>query len=441
MTFTTTRRTLLTGAASAAALALAGCSTGAKPTGTAGATATGAGFTAWGLTGGTSETTFRASFAEWNTANPNAQVKAEFFANDAFKEKIRTAVGSGNAPTLIYSWAGGTLRDYVANNKVVDLTGKLTTLEPRLVTSVLDTGKVNGKLYAVPNNNAQPVILYYNKDLFTKAGIAAVPQTFDELLDAVAKLKASGVTTPIALAGQSVWPELMWIEYLADRIGGPEAFNAVVDGKADAWKNTAFVDALTKIKQLVDAGAFGDKFGSVTADSGADVALIHTGKAGMLLQGAWVYGTFLTDAPDFLKAGKLGYANFPSVSGGKGDAKNIVGNPANFWSVSATASAEAQASAIKYLNEFMFNDAYVDGLIKGGSVPVTNDAEAKIKASDQADFLGFAYGMVKAAPNFQLSWDQALSATAAQALLTNLSQVFLGSKTPQQFADAMAAVK
>ncbi len=437
----TTRRGLLAAAASAAVIALTACNGGAQPSGPGAASASGAGFTAWALTGGTSEQVFKASFAEWNAAHPDAQLRSEFFANDAFKEKIRTAVGSGNAPTLLYSWAGGALNDYATNNKIVDLTGKLTSLEPRIVTSVLDTGKVDGKLFAVPNNNAQPVVLYYNKDLFTKAGIAAAPQTFTELLDAVAKLKAAGVQTPIALAGQSVWPELMWLEYLTDRIGGPEAFTAVINGKADAWQNAAFVDALTKIQQLVNAGAFGDKYGSVVADSGADVALLHTGKAGMLLQGAWVYGTFITDAADFVKSGKLGFANFPAVEGGKGDPKNIVGNPANFWSVSASAKPEAQASAIKYLNEFLFNETYIDTLVKAGSVPVTNDAEAKIKASDQAEFLGFAYGMVKDAPSFQLSWDQALPAAQAQAMLTNLSQVFLGKQTPEQFVAAMAAVK
>ena len=45
--------------------------------------------------------------------------------------------------------------------------------------------------------------------------------------------------------------------------------------------------------------------------------------------------------------------------------------------------------------------------------------------------------MVKAAPSFQLSWDQALPADQAQALLSNLSQVFLKQESPQEFADAM----
>ena len=180
------------------------------------------------------------------------------------------------------------------------------------------------------------------------------------------------------------------------------------------------------IQELVDAGAFGDKYGSVVADSNADVALLHTGKAGMLLQGAWVYGTFLTDAPDFVKGGKLGFANFPTVDGGKGDPKSIVGNPANFWSVSAAASPEAQDV--------------------GDQVPQRGDVQRRLHR--HPDLIGCSPGhqrrrgqaqglrpgrrssatptsMVKDAPSFQLSWDQALTAAPAQALLTNLSQVFL----------------
>lgn len=418
-----------------AAITLTACGGGAQP-GQAGGSDKG--ITAWTLTGG-AEQAFRTSFEEWNKQNPDQKVNAEYFANDAFKEKIRTAVGSRQAPTLIYNWTGGTLKDYVKTNKVIDLSDSTKPLQQRLVPSVLDSGKVDGKLYAVPNNNAQPVVLFYNKDLFSKAGISAPPKTFDELLDAVGKLKAAGVKTPISLAGQSVWPELMWIEYLADRVGGPEAFQAVIDGKPDAWSNPDMLKALEMIQQLVKAGAFGDKYGSVVADAGADVALVHTGQAGMLLQGAWVYGSFLTDAPDFVKKGSLGFADFPAVSGGKGDPENIVGNPANFWSVSASASKEQQDTAIKYLNEALFNESYVDTLVKGGNVPVTNDASSKLAGSDQAEFLTFAYDMVKGAPNFELSWDQALAPAQAQALLNNLSQVFLDKQTPQEFAAAMKA--
>ena len=431
MTKVTGRRTLTVGLVGVvSAMALSACG-GAQPGGAGGSAAS-----AWALTGG-SEQTFRGSFEAWNSAHGDSKISAEYFANDAYKEKIRTAVGSGNAPTLIYSWSGGALQDYVKNGDVVDLTSSTADLQARLVPSVLGSGTIDGKVYAVPNNNTQPIVLYYNKDLFAKAGIAAAPQTFTELLDDVDKLKDAGVDTPIALAGQSQWPELMWIEYLADRVGGPQTFDDVIAGQPDAWSSPAMLKALGLIQQLVDEGAFGDKFGSVVADANADVALVHTGKAAMVLQGAWVYASFLTDAPDFVAGDKLGFSTFPAVEGGAGDPADIVGNPANFWSVSSKASKKAQDAAIKYLNEAMFDDDYVDDLVSGGGVPVTNDAEAKLEASDQAPFLTFAYGMVKDAPSFQLSWDQALPADQAQALLSNLSQVFLKQESPQEFADAM----
>ena len=52
-----------------------------------------------------------------------------------------------------------------------------------------------------------------------------------------------------------------------------------------------------------------------------------------------------------------------------------MGNPANFWSVSALRRKEQQDTAMKYLNEAMYDDTYVDSLVQNGGVPVTTDAE------------------------------------------------------------------
>ncbi len=413
----------------AAAVALAGCGGGARPAG-----AGGTGATAWTLTGG-AEDMFRASFQAWNDAHQDARIAAEYFANDAFKEKIRTSVGSGNAPTLIYGWGGDGLKDYVENGNVVELTGKVPQMEERALDSVLETGMVGGKLYAVPNNNTQPVILYYNTKLFEEQGVEP-PATWDELMDAVQKFKAAGIT-PISVAGASQWPYLMWIQYLTDRIGGPEAFQAVVDGKPDAWSEPAIKEALERIQELVAAGGFGEAYGSVVADASADVALVHTDQAAMMLHGSWVYTSFLTDAPEWTAEGNLGYAAFPTVEGGKGDPKNIVGNPANFWAVSADASQEQQDIAFRYLNEMNLDDTAVDTLFGAGLIPAVDGVEDRIAATEHPEYLRFAYSMVQDAPHFQLSWDQALPAEQAQALLTNLSQVFQREKTPAEFQSAM----
>lgn len=425
----TARRTLAVAAATAVSLTLAAC--GSSPGGpSAGGT------TAWGLSGG-SQAAFEGSFNRWNEANPDRTILVEWFANDAFKEKIRTAVGAGNAPTLIYSWTGGTLQDYVNSGDVVDMTQGVADLTARVIPSVAENGVIDGKVYAVPNTQTQPVVLYFNKELLDKAGVNA-PTTWSELLTAVEALKGIGVA-PFALAGQSVWPELMWIEYLTDRAGGPEVFQRILDGEANAWSDPAVLDAATKIQELVEAGAFGKNYGSVSADAGADVALVHTGRAAMLLQGSWVYPTFQNDAPDFVDSGKLGYSNFPALEDGTGDPAAIVGNPSNFWSVSADAAEKSQQTAVDYLNASLFTDAHIDELLSIGTVPPVAGLEDKIAATDNADYLSFVYGIVRDAPSFELSWDQALPAAQAQALLNNLSQLFLKQITPQQFADNLNA--
>lgn len=426
------------------ALALAACGGGATPPGPAsasggGAAASASGFSAWALTGA-SEKTMKNSFDAWNAAHADQKASVEYIANDAFKEKIRTAIGSGNAPTLIWSWTGGTLKDYVKNNKVVDLTESTKTFQAKIIPAVLESGKVDGKVYALPNNNTQPVLMYYNKEVLGKAGISSPPKTYAELLDAVGKLKAAGVDTPIALAGSSLWPELMWIEYLVDRQAGPEVFKKILSGDATGWDDPQMLEGLKKVQELVDAGAFGDKFGSVVADTGADAALLHTGRAAMLLQGAWLMGTFNTDNPEFVKSGNLLWGPFPAIEGGKGDPSNVYGNPANYWSVSSAASESQQKAAIAYMNEAMFNDAYVKDLTANGLVPVTTGAES-LFTGDQKEFLTYAYTMAKDAKNFELSWDQALTSGQAQAILQNLGQLFLKQITPQQFVDNVKVAK
>ena len=45
-----------------------------------------------------------------------------------------------------------------------------------------------------------------------------------------------------------------------------------------------------------------------------------------------------TDGGDFVTGGNLGYMNFPSVDGGKGDPKDTVGNPGQYLSISSKAT-------------------------------------------------------------------------------------------------------
>lgn len=395
--------------------------------------------TMWSMSG-SSEVIFRSSVDRWNEEHADDQIKQEFFANDAYKTKVRTAIGAGEGPTFIWGWGGGVLESYVDAGHVSELDQFLADnpeVKERFIPSVLENGVIDGKTYALPNNNMQPVVLYYNKEVFEQIG-AEPPETWDELMALVPTFNDAGIA-PFALAGQSKWPNLMWLSYLVDRVGGPEVFQSILDGEAEAWSDPAVIEALTKIQELVDADGFVNGFSSISADAGADSALLYTDRAAMMLHGGWVYQTLKDDAPEFIESGEIGFTTFPAVEGGEGDPANVVGNPANMWSVSSTASDDQKDTALNYVKDGMFSEEYTQALIDSGAVPAVNGIEDQLEASEDKDFLRFVYKMAQDAPSFQLSWDQALSPAQGDAMLANLDLIFLGEITPEQFAENMNA--
>ncbi|WP_284976568.1 extracellular solute-binding protein [Arthrobacter sp. efr-133-TYG-104] len=400
----------------------------------------GGGASMWYLTGEPNQTIEQKAVDAFNSANPNNKISTTFFQNDAYKTKIKTAIGAGQAPTIIYGWGGGTLKAYAEANQVDDLTSwfdQNPDVKNKFFPSVFGAATVNGKIYAIPNQYIAPIVLFYNKELFAKAGVQP-PKTWDDIMSLVKTFNGMGVA-PFALGGQSRWTSMMWLEYLLDRIGGAGVFKAIFEGKPNAWMDPAVIETGTKIQELVSADGFIKGFSSITADSNADQALLFTGKAAMMLHGSWTYGSMKKDGQNFVQNGKLGFVNFPTVAGGKGDPKNGVGNPAQYMSISSKASDAEKESAKKFFKDGILTDTVLTAYVNTGSVPIVNGIEDKLSASADKDFLNFVYDMAKNAPNFQQSWDQALSPTAAEALLNNIDQLFLKSITPQQFAQNMNA--
>ena len=387
-----------------------------------------------------SHQSFIDAIAAFEAANPGIKIEHNTTANEAYKTKIKTAIGAGQAPTIIYGWGGGTLRTYAEAGQVDDLTSwfeENPDVKDRLLDSTFGAATIDGKIYAIPTQTVTPIIFYYNKELFDQAG-AEPPATWDDLMSLTKTFNDMGVA-PLSLGGQSRWTSMMWLEYLYDRVGGPEVFTAIYNGEPDAWSNPAAIQATTMIQDLVKANGFIKGFTSITADSNADQALLYTNKAAMMLHGGWTYGGMKNDGAGFVEDGKLGWVNFPTVEGGTGDPANTVGNPAGYQSISSKASESEKEAAKKYFKDGLLTDTEIDAYIETGSVPIVKDIEDKLAQSDDSEFLTFQYELTKNAPNFQQSWDQALSPTAAEALLSNIDQLFLLSITPEEFADNMNA--
>jgi raffinose/stachyose/melibiose transport system substrate-binding protein len=438
----TSRRTFLTAALGAPVLAslAAACGSSGPTRSNAGGGGPGSA-SYWFLTTQPQEGIRTDTVNRFNAANPDRQIQYTAFQNDAYKTKIKTAIGAGESPTIIYGWGGGTLRSYVAGGQVDDLTPFFEAnpaVKNRLFPTAFAPATVDGKIYAMPAEAVQPIILFYNKEVFDNVGVQP-PQTWGDIMDLVPKFNAKGIA-PFSLGGQSRWTEMMWLEFLFDRIGGPEVFAAAYDGEPNAWSNPAAIDALTKTQDLIRADGFVRGFSSITADSNADQALLYTGKAAMMLHGSWTYGPMSTDGGDFVSSGKLGYMNFPPVDGGKGDPSDTLGNPAQYLSIYSKASDEQKEVAKKFFSTAILSPEEVKQWISIGSVPIVQGTQNELSTSKDADFLEFVYTVSTGAKVFAQSWDQALSPTAAETLLDNIAKVFQLSIGPQQFADNMNQV-
>jgi raffinose/stachyose/melibiose transport system substrate-binding protein len=438
---TISRRSFLSLAGGAgAAAALAAC--GSSGPGTSGGGGGGSGAsTYWYLSGAPGEGIRTNTVKRFNTANPNSKITGTTFQNDAYKTKIKTAIGAGQAPTIIWGWGGGGLKSYVEAGQVEDLTDWFSqngAVKDRLFPSSFGAATINGKIYAMPAETVQPIVMFYDKRAFDKIG-AQPPQSWGDIMDLVPKFNAKGIA-PFSLGGQSRWTNMMWLEFLFDRIGGSEVFQAVFEGEKNAWSNPASIEGLTKMQELIKANGFIKGFSSITADSNADQALLYTGKAAMMLHGVWTYGNMKTAGGDLVTGGHLGYMNFPPVDGGKGDPSDTVGNPGQYLSISSKATAEQKDTAKKFFSTAVLSDDEVGEWISSGAVPIVKGSDAKLSSSPDADFLKFVYTTAANAKVFAQSWDQALSPTAAEKLLDNIAKLFQLSITPQQYADNMNQV-
>ena len=425
-----TRRAVLAAVTATAALGLvAACGT-SGPAGSSGGSSA-KGLTMWALT---DQTILKQSVDAYNKDHPDEKITLRLFANDDYKQKLRVAFGANQAPDLFFNWGGGALDDYVKAGKVAAVTDAQVDLL-RFTPSVMQSATFDDKVYGVPANGLAPVVLYYNKKVLKAAGVEP-PKTYADLLAAVKKLKGDGVT-PISLAANSKWPTLMYLEYLLDREGGSQIFDEIAAGDAAGWKDAAVTKANQDLQDLAKAGAFGDNASSVNYDQGASTALLYTGKAGMELMGTWEYANLVKAAPDFAKK-DLGYVAFPSLPGGKGSPKAIVGNPSNFLSLSA--SSKHKSAALTYLKKYVMNSDQIDAYLSSGSVPPVNALDSKLAnvKSDDKTWLTFVYKLVQNSPNFQLSWDQALPSDQADPLLTNVDKSFLRQIKPEEFGKNMS---
>ncbi|QFQ99841.1 extracellular solute-binding protein [Streptomyces phaeolivaceus] len=437
------RRFLGAGSASLLTVGLAGLGTGLTACGSGGGAGGGDGKTLTAFVYGDDAVKVQQAGVDRYNKSAAAKkaggtVKLQKVPGSDYSPKLRTAMGSPSAPDIFFNWGGGSIKPYEEAGKLVDLTDIIEgdpVLKDGFLPSVLAAGDLKGRHYGIPMRGMQPVILFYNKTVFAEHKLQP-PTTWDQLLDINAKLKKAKIT-PFALGGSDVWPELMWLEYLVDRIGGPEVFKRIQDGDAEGWGDPTVLKAAELVKELIDDGAFGSKFTSVSYVNGGAPAVFARGKAAMHLMGSWEYSTQLGKFPDFARS-NLGWAAFPTVEGGTGDVRNVVGNPTNYWSINAR--TKNKDLAVGFLKDCA-SEAYAQALIDNGDVPTTSNAADLLSSAPNPEYAKFQYDMVQQAPAFTLSWDQALGDGLGTKMHTEIGKLFAGQSSPADFVTACKGLK
>lgn len=165
-------------------------------------------------------------------------------------EKLRAEMAAGNPPEIFDLFGGTDTKDYVKANRLLDLTPILSELGLTNKFYSFEEFTVDGKIYGIPMAGYVEG-LYYNKKILSEHQIK-LPQTWDELLDAAAKLKAQKIT-PFALAAKDSWVINMMSNTMWVRTAGPDSVEGFLDGSKH-WTDPDVVDAFEKYNFLVKKG-------------------------------------------------------------------------------------------------------------------------------------------------------------------------------------------
>jgi raffinose/stachyose/melibiose transport system substrate-binding protein len=309
--------------------------------------------------------------ADYHTAKPNVTIKIQSVQNEDLDGKLQTALNSGSAPDIFLQRGGGKMAAMVEAGQLKDITNDITDETRQAVgDAALKTGQVDGKAYAVPIS-ILPGGLWYSKDLFQKAGIAAPPTTLDELNAAVSKLKANG--TPIALGAKDAWPAAHWYYFFALRACSPATLDAAA--KSKTFNDGCWTKAGEDLKAFADTKPFNDGFLTTSAQQGAgsSAGLVANHKASMELMGAWDPGVIASLTKDTKPLPDLSFFPFPAVAGGQGDPAAIMGG-ADGYSCSAGAPKEC-ADFLNYLLTKDVQEAYYKGF---NALPVNKQAQGAV---------------------------------------------------------------
>ncbi|MCI3920796.1 extracellular solute-binding protein [Paenibacillus sp. TRM 82003] len=221
---------------------------------------------------------------------PNVTLEVQKLPDDQYNTSVRTKLSTGQGPDLFWVFpknAPGGVIDFAKAGFVADLSD-LEFLDNIGEGAKADMS-VDGKLYGIAEG-LDFLGVYYNKDLFAKAGITEVPQDWPSFLEASQKLVDAGIT-PIAMGDKDPWVIQFGMYQIAANVVYPNEmdFDVKVQNGEKSLNDSKWVETISKYAELYKKGYVID--GSLGLGSAQAAQLFIDGQAAMTFTGTWDYAS------------------------------------------------------------------------------------------------------------------------------------------------------
>lgn len=404
--------------AAAAAMLAAGCSSGGNQSKDAGSDVT----VTWWHNSNTDpgKGYYEQVAKDFEASHPGVKVEINALQHEDMLTKLDAAFQAGDPPDIYMERGGGELADHVKAGLTKDLSGVAADTISKLGGSV-SGWQVDGKTYALPFS-VGVVGFWYNKDLFSKAGVTTPPATWDDFYSVVAKLKAANIE-PVSVGAKDKWPAAHYWYYFSLRECSQQVLTDAVTSLQ--FTDPCFIKAGEDTQRLIAAKPFNRGFLSTPAQTGGGSAsgLLASGKVAMELQGHWEPGVMQGLTADKKGLGdKTGWFPFPAVSGGAGDPAAALGG-GDAWAV----SQDAPDAAVQ-LVQYLLSDKVQQGFAEHDmGLPTNPAAGSSVKDPALASLLTVRND----APYVQLYFDTAFGAAVGGAMNDEIALLFADKATPQ----------
>jgi multiple sugar transport system substrate-binding protein len=227
--------------------------------------------------------------ASWNKTHPKEQVTGqEIPAGKTSEEVIGAAITAGTAPCLVYNTAPAAVGQFQKQGGLVDLSkfpGGAAYINSRSGAVAKQYQDAAGDYYQLPWKS-NPVVIFYNKDMFKKAGLDADHPNLSTYADFIAtskKLVDAGVAQNAILPAPTS-------EYFQSTFDFYPLYAAETGGKQMVENNkSTFNDQDGLDVAQFWSTMYKDKLSSQEAYSGDAFA---DGKAAMAIVGPWAVAVY-----------------------------------------------------------------------------------------------------------------------------------------------------